>query len=295
MNVWLPPRAAGSPLQRMGERNWILDQSARSHEWSGAGALSLKWFPRGEARYLTEAGEFLVRDEALLILNADEPYSVSVDGVDRAESFCIFFERGYVEDLWRAATTPLDQLLDRSISPAPHALEWHSRTYENNGALLPLLAHLRETVQAQADVETLFMRLDAIAMAMVGLREDVVSEIARVPAARAATRVELHRRLHRARDFIRAHAYDDLPLAEIAGVAELSPNHLLRTFQSLFGATPHQYATNVRLRRAAELLRTTARPVVDICTEVGFSSVPSFTTLFKRHFGITPAAYRSAR
>jgi AraC family transcriptional regulator len=75
-------------------------------------------------------------------------------------------------------------------------------------------------------------------------------------------------------------------------VAHLSPNHLLRTFRQVFGQSPHQYLTNLRLEHARQLLTTTDQPVGDICVAVGFTSLASFTRLFRRRYGRPPAAYR---
>ena len=70
--------------------------------------------------------------------------------------------------------------------------------------------------------------------------------------------------------------------------------HFSREFRRTFGETPHPYLLTRRLERAAALLRNTDRSVADVCLEVGLSSVGSFTTSFKRAFGMTPTAYRRA-
>ena len=59
-----------------------------------------------------------------------------------------------------------------------------------------------------------------------------------------------------------------------------------------FGETPHRYLLTRRLERAALLLRTTDRRVADVCFLVGLGSVGSFTTSFRRMFGMTPMQYR---
>lgn len=83
-----------------------------------------------------------------------------------------------------------------------------------------------------------------------------------------------------------------LALAELAAVAGLSPNHLLRAFRQVIGRTPHQYLTELRLARARRLLRETDQPVTEICLAVGFASPGSFSWLFRRATGLPPLAYR---
>lgn len=80
----------------------------------------------------------------------------------------------------------------------------------------------------------------------------------------------------------------------LARAAHLSPAHFSREFRRAFGETPHQYLLTRRLERAAALLRTTDRTVADICLNVGLRSVGSFTTSFRRLFGLSPTAYRAS-
>jgi AraC-like DNA-binding protein len=102
------------------------------------------------------------------------------------------------------------------------------------------------------------------------------------------------RHLLRAKDLIDARYRDPLDVQELARAARLSPAHFSREFRRKFGETPHQYLLTRRLERAAAQLRTTDHSVADICFSVGLSSVGSFTTSFKRSFGMTPTEYRAA-
>jgi AraC-like DNA-binding protein len=100
------------------------------------------------------------------------------------------------------------------------------------------------------------------------------------------------RHLLRARDLIDARYREPLDVAALAQAAHVSQAHFSRQFRRAFGETPHQYLLTRRLERAASLLRTTDHTVLDICMEVGLTSVGSFTTSFKRAYGETPLAYR---
>jgi hypothetical protein len=74
--------------------------------------------------------------------------------------------------------------------------------------------------------------------------------------------------------------------------ARLSPWHLLRAFRQTFGETPHNFLTRLRLERAQQLLTVTSRPVTEICFDVGFTSLGSFSSLFRRKVGLSPAEFR---
>src|SRR5213592_4736300 len=101
------------------------------------------------------------------------------------------------------------------------------------------------------------------------------------------------RHLLRAKDLADARYGDPLDVDDLAAAAGLSRAHFSREFRRAFGESPHAYLLTRRLERAAALLRDTDRSVADVCLSVGLVSVGSFTTSFKRTFGVTPTAYRA--
>src|SRR4051812_34622080 len=103
---------------------------------------------------------------------------------------------------------------------------------------------------------------------------------------------DLFRRLCRARDFIHETFAEPLTLELIAGKACMSPFHFQRMFAATFGESPHACLTRVRLERAKALLMKENLAVTDVCMEVGFSSLGSFSTLFSREVGQAPSVYR---
>jgi AraC-like DNA-binding protein len=105
-------------------------------------------------------------------------------------------------------------------------------------------------------------------------------------------RHEGFRRLCRARDLLQQLDDPAPTVEEVAREVQLSPFHFIRQFEAVFGITPHQYRIQARLDRAKQLLAAGSRSVTDVCMDVGFSSLGSFSTLFTRRFGETPSAYR---
>ena len=102
------------------------------------------------------------------------------------------------------------------------------------------------------------------------------------------------RHLLRAKDLADARYFEHLGVDDLARAAGLSRAHFSREFRAAFGESPHAYLLTRRMERAAALLRTTDRSVADVCFSVGLQSVGSFTTSFKRTYGVTPTAYRAA-
>jgi AraC-like DNA-binding protein len=99
-------------------------------------------------------------------------------------------------------------------------------------------------------------------------------------------------RLCRARDLIRDCFTEPVTLADCAAEAGLSPWHALRSFRATFGETPKEFLTRLRLERAQHLLTVTNRSVTEVCLDVGFLSLGTFSDLFRRRVGCPPSAFR---
>jgi AraC-like DNA-binding protein len=98
--------------------------------------------------------------------------------------------------------------------------------------------------------------------------------------------------VHRARERLRAED-GRVPLAAIAHEARLSVGELIRRFAAVFGETPHRYRSRERLARAKALLARRERSITEVCMDVGFSSLGSFSAWFTRGAGVAPTVYRS--
>ena len=97
----------------------------------------------------------------------------------------------------------------------------------------------------------------------------------------------------RARDKMDRSYDTPLNVAALARIALTSEAHFIRTFRETFGETPHRYLQRRRLERARALLRETERPVTQVCLDVGFSSLGSFSQTFGDVIGMSPTAYRA--
>src|SRR4051794_34223667 len=103
---------------------------------------------------------------------------------------------------------------------------------------------------------------------------------------------DLNRRMLRARDAMdRAYA-EHLDVPAVAAVAHVSEAHFIRTFRATFGETPHRYLQRRRVERSMFLLRESDRSVTDICFDVGFNSLGTFSRTFREIVGQSPLAYR---
>lgn len=100
-------------------------------------------------------------------------------------------------------------------------------------------------------------------------------------------------RLRRVLDYIEAHLDRDLTLAELAGVACLSPCHFSRSFKLAVGVGPRRYTVRRRVERAKGPLRQGGDTLAAIAAAVGFADRSHFTAAFRRETGTTPGHYRA--
>jgi len=103
-------------------------------------------------------------------------------------------------------------------------------------------------------------------------------------------KIYLYRRIVQAKLFIDNHCTENIDLGNISDEAYFSKFHFIRLFKQIYGKTPHQYLTFVRIEKAMELLKT-GMPVSEVCYAVGFESLSSFSGLFKRIVAMTPSTY----
>ncbi len=103
----------------------------------------------------------------------------------------------------------------------------------------------------------------------------------------------LYKRIAEAKFFIDKHFQDSIDVNRIAKEAKYSKFHFIRLFKSSFGYTPRQYLIKKRLEYAKEALQNN-KSVTSACLDAGFTSVGSFSTLFKNTVGISPSMYADA-
>jgi AraC-like DNA-binding protein len=103
---------------------------------------------------------------------------------------------------------------------------------------------------------------------------------------------EANRRLLRARDAMDRTYAQPLDVPALARIAFVSEAHFIRSFRATFGETPHRYLQRRRVERSMFLLRETDRSVTDICLDVGFSSLGTFSRTFRDIVGQSPTDYR---
>jgi AraC family transcriptional regulator len=111
-------------------------------------------------------------------------------------------------------------------------------------------------------------------------------------AVRHETLAEHTQAVERAIQAMHTHLHEVLTLEDLAAVAYLSPSHFHRVFRRRIGIPPGEFLLALRFQAARRLLLTTPLSVTDICFEVGYTSIGSFTTHFTHRVGLSPRLLR---
>jgi len=258
------------------------------------GCLSLKTIVSGSASWEAAGRRFVVHENSYLILNDRQRYTMTIEAARPVTTFCLFFKRGFVEDVFRSTVLPTDSLLDTPETPNTLRLGFWVKLESQENRLLESVRGLRRRVLEGRDRQTLEDDFYSIAAEMISQHQQTEGTVARLPAQRTSTKLELYRRLLRGRDHLLSSLDQPVRLSEVARAACLSPSHFHRTFRKVFGETPQNYLTRHRLQKAGQLLSQNNLAVTEVCLESGFESLGSFSSLFRRHFGLSPREFRRA-
>jgi len=260
----------------------VLSRLPPGHGIVPATAPTLKLILEGEVRYAFDGRTFVVRAGEFLFLDAGT--ACVVDNRATTIGLCVGVS-GVPRVSCSEMTDPHDSVLGRSLilstraSAMGRTLEFYGRQIANDPALGDSLAG-----ELVASVEY------AIAEPLAESR----AAIDGLKAAKPSTRRELYRRLERARGFLHDHDHRNVTLGEMASIAGLSQFHLARYFKAAFGQAPITYHRDLRLARAAELLRV-GHSVAAVAEATGYSDQVALSHAFRRRYGAPPQSWTQRR
>lgn len=258
------------------------------------GPFSLKGVLQGEATWTVEGRRFRVGPGEWLILDRGQAYDIEVDTLEPSQTFVIFFADELHAEVASTRLRPLAALIDDPDGRMPGELTITERLWSD----APGLSEAAGRAVAAMDEDADDGRWDALLRGVLDACADLVArtetEAARIEAAKPATRAELHRRLLRGRAWLEDALKAPFDLTAASREACLAPHHFHRTFRAAFEETPYRFVMRRRLDLARQMLAQSDLPVAEVCAEVGYESLPSFTSAFRRAVGETPAAFRAA-
>lgn len=103
---------------------------------------------------------------------------------------------------------------------------------------------------------------------------------------------DVYKRVVAAKMYIDDNMHEPIKLEQVSKKACFSPFHFHKLFTRIYKITPHEYLTQVRIAAAKRMLGQKETSVSQVCHNVGFESLGSFSTMFKKKNGVSPQAYR---
>ncbi|CAD5266378.1 MULTISPECIES: helix-turn-helix domain-containing protein [unclassified Imperialibacter] len=246
----------------------------------------------GEATFRINTDVIVLNETSFLVVNKGSKLSITLERDDTLVALLCF-------------DTTLSKLLYNGLIKSGDETAGWSAVSEEDFSLVEHLhfmnASLREQFQLLMELGNSCASFHSLKADMVvrSILDSLISEnhhalqiSEKLKVVKTVTKTALYKRLAAAREWIINNCQQPIDLQQAADVAMLDKQHFLRLFKRAYQITPHNFLTRMRLERAEKLLEETDLAVSDICRAVGFDSIPSFTSLFKRTYGEAPGRYR---
>lgn len=275
----------------MVDNNFIIHQQAFQYQWSGECFLSLKSFYRGTARYQVGTREYFIDGRSYLLLNECTRYHLTIDTTTPTESFCVFFSPSFVAGVVSEWAATDEQRLDFLVKPVS-GLRLMERTYLHQGSVSQWLLMGRKSQISNSTSLAKEEFYHELLQTVLFQSTSEIREMDKLTFKKKATREEIYRRVHYARDFMDGCYTQNLRLNQIAQVAMMSENHLLRSFRRVFGTTPFRYIQYKKLAQAKREILTTSKSISSVAADAGYESLSNFSYCFSNAFGCSPSGLR---
>lgn len=287
-----------SPGPGGGWPNMLIHNRTRSAYYPlHTGPLTIKFTLKGEEYFATKERSYRVTPASYLIFNHGQKYSARIQSETETETISVFFRPKFAEDVLSSLICTDDNILDTeiSISHGGQPLVFVEMLHPHDPLLMPFIYKFRLASRVGFDddqwlEEEFYMLLRSL----LEVHRKIGREIHKIPAAKRSTRIEVFKRINNAKEYIDDNFTGEIKIEDAAREACMSNFHFLRLFKKVFDETPYQYITSKRIDKAFGLILRSEMPITEVCFEVGFSSLSSFSWLFKQKYGMSPDAMRSS-
>jgi AraC family transcriptional regulator len=246
----------------------------------------------GEATFRINTDVIGLNEASFLVVNKGSKLSITLERDDTLIALLCF-------------DTTLSKLLYNGLMKSGEETAGWSAVTEEDFSFVEhvhfMNASLREQIRLLIELSSSCASFHSLKADMVvrSILDSLISEnhhalqiSEKLKVVKTVTKIALYKRLAIAREWIESNHHRGVDLQQAADVAMLDKHHFLRLFKRAYQITPHHFLTKARLEMAEKLLAETDLPVSEICRTVGFDSIPSFTSLFKRTYGEAPGRYR---
>jgi AraC family transcriptional regulator len=296
---WLKAQANAGFANRLGvggitlpQEGWpsvILNTTTRTAVRDNImGPLSIFTNVAGLSTLTVDKRRIDVTPELFFISNSGQSYTLEINGQQPTETLNIHFGERFTENALRSLFATQTQLLENE--GAPSSFGFHNRIIPKGEQFNTIVDSIRLNGK-----DPLFLDEKLFELLSLLLREQgqVRAMAEHLEGLKLSTREEIIKRLLFATDYLYTY-YDQNPgLDELAQVSCLSKFHFLRLFKIAFGKTPHKFITELKIRKAKEMLTRTKDDIQQIAHRLGFDTASTFSRLFFNQVGVYPSQFRT--
>jgi AraC family transcriptional regulator len=280
----------GLELEHEGFPSVVINTSiTESYRPDVRGPVSLFMNLKGTSRCNVNKRTVTIPQDYFFLTNRFQYYTLEVESKTPVETFNIHMGEYFYEGILSSLLSPTDTLLNENYHLETPMLTFSNQLYHRDGTLALLIAQLKESgANKLLFEETLANILNYLLMQ----HRSVIKTVQELPAAKQSTRIDLYRRLTAVTDYLNSTDDYNADLNELASIANLSKYHFLRLFKKAFRLSPHQYIQQLRLAKAAKLLKNRTYSVKEVAALLGFESSNSFSRLFYQRTGQYPLDFQ---
>jgi len=268
-------------------------ESNNGHCDSHVGCLSLKIVLAGEEWYGVGSRQVAVRPNQFLVLNDDQTYSCRIANSKPARVQSVFFKKEFAALVFQDTINSENHSLDHPFDPGAKMPEFF-QTLRSIGPELQMQMTQLITALDRNGYDNCMVdeHLVFLLRYLIGIQQTDLRRVNDVNALKSNTRTEIYKRLCIASDILHSSFMDNPDLNLLSSMSCLSVPQLIRQFKCVFNTTPHQYLNQLKLKHAAELLRSTDNPIQQITWQCGFEDMSAFCRSFKAVYRVQPTAFR---
>ena len=233
-----------------------------------------------------------VTEDTYCISNRQQDYTLEINSRQTVETFNIHIGEYFGEKVLQAVIQRPEALLSNVNNTSVTPVDFYNKLYRKDGQLNNIIHKL--TLLQQDSFNTMLFE-ETLAQLLIHLLQqhnNILADIAKMPAVKASVKAELYKRVSMGADYIHAYYMQNIQLEDIAAEACFSKFHFLRLFKQVYNASPFQYIQQLRMEKARHKLAT-GESVQDIAALLGYENSNSLSRIFKRRTGVYPTQYKN--
>jgi AraC family transcriptional regulator len=255
------------------------------------GPISLFSTISGVSQVEVDGRNVSIDEDYFFLTNASQRYTLEIEKKNPSVVFNIHFGEQWAEETFVTLYEQTEKLIDVPDNAQYKTISFFNKLYfkdETIKSIQQKLLAAKEEGQLRQD-ELLFDLMSHLLQQQKLIKQDALA----IPTIKMATREEILKRLFLATNYIYTFYDRTITLDDLARVSCLSKFHFLRLFKQFFQQTPHQFITELRIKKAIHLLKNPQAEVKQVARQLGFENSSSFSRLFYNQTGSYPSQTRS--